>query len=92
MGEAVRLMSLMDEGVKIMVKGIIEIFTEACKGCLYCVAACPRGVLGVGSATNTKGYQYVTPVALPACVGCGLCARMCPEAAISVYREADKNE
>ena len=70
-----------------MAKGRIEIYTEACKSCLYCVASCPNGVIGKSDLTNSKGYQYVAAVNADACVGCGICARMCPDAAISVYRE-----
>lgn len=70
-----------------MVKGKVEVFTEACKSCLYCVNTCPKGVLGTTNAVNAKGYQYVVPVHADACIGCGLCATICPDAAISVYRE-----
>lgn len=74
-----------------MAKGRVEIYAEACKSCLYCVAACPNGVLDRGASVNSKGYQYVAPVRPELCVGCGLCARMCPDAAISVYKEARQN-
>lgn len=70
-----------------MAKGRVEIFTEACKSCLYCVSFCPNKVLAKGDATNSKGYQYVVSINPEACVGCSLCARICPDAAITVYRE-----
>lgn len=70
-----------------MPKGKVEIFTEACKSCLYCVNTCPRHVLGTTSAVNSKGYQYAVPVKPEECVGCAMCAVICPDAAITVYRE-----
>ena len=45
-----------------MAKGRVEIYTEACKSCLYCVNTCPKHVLGTTSAVNSKGYQYAVPV------------------------------
>lgn len=70
-----------------MPKGRVEIFTEACKSCLYCVNTCPSHVLGTTSAVNSKGYQYAVPVKHEECVGCAMCAVICPDAAITVYRE-----
>lgn len=70
-----------------MVKGKVEVYAEACKGCLYCVNTCPKKVLGTTDAVNSKGYQYAVPVNPDACIGCALCATICPDAAISVYRE-----
>ena len=35
----------------------IEIESEFCKGCLFCVEACPKDVIGTTSAVNNKGYQ-----------------------------------
>ncbi len=70
-----------------MVKGKVEVYAEACKGCLYCVNTCPKKVLGTTDAVNSKGYQYAVPVNPEECIGCALCATICPDAAISVYRE-----
>lgn len=64
----------------------VEIYTELCKSCLYCVSTCPKKVLDITSASNSKGYQYVVAVRPEDCIGCAMCAVMCPDAAIEVYR------
>ncbi len=69
-----------------MAKGKVEINTEACKSCLYCVSVCPKKVLDITEAVNSKGYQYVVPVNAEECIGCAMCATICPDAAITVYR------
>jgi len=70
-----------------MAKGRVEIYTEACKSCLYCVNTCPKHVLATTEAVNSKGYQYAVAVTAEACIGCAMCATICPDAAITVYRE-----
>lgn len=70
-----------------MAKGKVEIYTEACKSCQYCIKTCPKQVLGLTVAVNSKGYQYAQPVNPDACIGCAMCATVCPDAAITVYRE-----
>lgn len=69
-----------------MAKGKIIVETEACKGCMYCISVCPRGVLGPADGVNSRGYTYVVFKNEEACTGCALCGRMCPDAAITVYR------
>ncbi len=64
----------------------VEILTEICKSCLFCVKTCPKEVLGTTKAVNSKGYQYVVPVNPDACIGCMMCAIICPDAAIEVYK------
>lgn len=64
----------------------VEIRSESCKSCQYCIKFCPKGVLAVGKKVNAKGYEYVVPVKMDACIGCSICARMCPDAAIEVYK------
>ena len=64
----------------------VEIKSESCKACMFCVSVCPKKVLEEGKKVNTKGYQYIVPVNLDACIGCKMCAEMCPEAAIEVYK------
>ena len=47
---------------------------------------CPKKVLAIGAANNSKGYHYVVPANPDACIGCKLCAIVCPDAAIEVYK------
>jgi 2-oxoglutarate ferredoxin oxidoreductase subunit delta len=66
--------------------GKVEIISERCKSCGYCVKFCPKGVLAIGKQVNSKGYEYVEPVNLNACIGCAICGQVCPDGAIDVYR------
>jgi 2-oxoglutarate ferredoxin oxidoreductase subunit delta len=68
-------------------KGMIVIDTELCKGCTYCVDACPFGVIVIEGRFNSKGFFSASPAHLERCTGCTMCAQMCPEIAIEVYRE-----
>ena len=69
-----------------MAKGKVEIRTESCKSCGYCVKYCPKNVLAIGEAVNQKGYQYVVAANPDDCIGCMQCGQVCPDAAIEVYR------
>jgi len=64
----------------------VEIRSESCKACEYCIVTCPKKVLAIGAANNSKGYHYVVPANPDACIGCKLCAIVCPDAAIEVYK------
>jgi 2-oxoglutarate ferredoxin oxidoreductase subunit delta len=64
----------------------IEIISERCKGCGYCIKFCPNEVLTVGTAVNSKGYEYVEAANQDKCIACCICARMCPDGAIEVYK------
>lgn len=64
----------------------IEITTEACKSCSYCVISCPKQCIEIGSNVNSKGYLYAETVKPEACIGCAMCAQICPESAIEVWR------
>ena len=64
----------------------VVIIAERCKSCGYCVKFCPKEVLAIGSAVNSKGYEIVEPVRPADCTGCAICGRMCPDGAIDVYR------
>lgn len=73
-------------------KGKIAIDTELCKGCKYCVLACPKGVIVMDGEFNSSGYFPAKVEAPETCNGCALCAQMCPEIAIVVWREEEQTE
>ena len=64
----------------------IIVIAERCKSCGYCVKFCPKEVLAIGSAVNSKGYEIAEAVHPEKCNGCAICGRMWPEGAIDVYR------
>ena len=59
---------------------------ERCKGCHYCVKACPKNVISVSKTINSKGYNIVE-FDEPNCIGCGSCYAVCPDYAIIVKKE-----
>jgi len=64
----------------------VDVLTELCKSCLYCIEVCPKKILGLSKEVNTKGYQHVAAVRPDECTGCALCAIMCPDAAIEIWK------
>ncbi len=67
-------------------KGSIKIQKERCKGCGYCVDACPAKALAISSRFNAIGYFPAMVSHRDRCTGCGVCATVCPDIAITVYR------
>ena len=70
-------------------KGMIVVDRELCKGCAFCVEACPLSVIMIEDTFNEKGYFPACPGEPEKCTGCAMCAQMCPEIAIEVYREEE---
>ena len=69
----------------IMSRGTLVIDTEACKGCLLCIDACPPRVLEMTShSLNSRGYCY--PVLFPGCTGCRACSQICPDFVFQVFK------
>jgi 2-oxoglutarate ferredoxin oxidoreductase subunit delta len=68
-------------------KGRIEIDRELCKGCNYCVLACPKGILAMSGDFNKSGFFPALVLDMDKCTGCALCAVVCPEIAIEVWQE-----
>ena len=64
--------------------GEISLITARCKGCEICRTYCPRDVLSMSTAINSKGYHFPLVSRPGDCVACGLCQIMCPEFAIYV--------
>ena len=64
----------------------LELRTENCISCGFCVAVCPKKVLELGEEVNKKGYHYVVAKRPEDCIGCMQCAIMCPDAIIEVYK------
>lgn len=71
-------------------KGFVKILEEDCKGCGFCVDACPENTLEIGKEMNSRGYGYVQQTNIEDCTGCTLCYIQCPGSAIIVYRLAKK--
>lgn len=69
-----------------------EVFinVEKCKGCTYCVLACPQKCLQIGENFNSRGYLYPEWVAPERCKGCASCVRLCPDFAIEVYENSER--
>lgn len=49
-----------------------------CKGCGYCINACPQDAISVSDHVNAKGYNTIV-VDEEKCVVCGMCYRVCPD-------------
>ncbi len=71
-----------------MNKEHIKIQEEYCKGCKYCIEACPKNVLAESKELNKKGYHPPIVVDEGNCNACKLCEFSCPDFAI--YLEETK--
>ena len=71
----------------------VEVTSRLCKGCDFCVVACPPKCLELSTDINERGYRYSYYLGKE-CTGCGICFYNCPEpGAIIVWRKpADKKE
>ena len=67
-----------------MPKTVIDV--ERCKGCGYCVEACPQKILRLAEVFNSMGYHPVECFDPEKCKGCAFCAMMCPDTAIEVFK------
>ncbi len=59
---------------------------ERCKGCYYCMNACPKGCIAKSGNFNGKGYETVEFNEAD-CIGCGSCYTVCPDYAIQIEKE-----
>ncbi len=70
-------------------KGKIVIDKDQCKGCEYCIEACPKGSIKVDTRFNSVGFFPADFAHPERCTGCAMCAMMCPEMAIEVWKEKE---
>lgn len=63
--------------------------TKRCKGCYYCVEACPKKCISISDRTNKKGYTVIS-VDESQCIGCGACRTVCPDLVFTVV-DVDAN-
>jgi 2-oxoglutarate ferredoxin oxidoreductase subunit delta len=59
---------------------------DRCKSCGYCVVACPKAALNIGSKANVDGYNYVE-LDDEKCIGCGICYTVCPDYVFSLKKD-----
>ncbi len=67
----------------------VQIDRERCKGCVLCVDICPKKVLVMSKALNSKGLHFATVAHQEKCIACLQCATICPDAAVEVEKETD---
>jgi len=63
----------------------IKINKSRCKGCLLCVANCPKALIKVAEELNIKGVKTAV-FRGGKCSGCGMCFIICPDGAIEVFK------
>jgi len=68
-----------------MKKGKIVIQTDRCKGCAFCVEACPRKCIAISKAINKRGVHPAEFINEDECIACSLCAKFCPDVCIEVW-------
>lgn len=68
-------------------KGKIVIDKQLCKGCKYCILACPNGAIMIETEFNTSGYYPAWFGKPEKCTGCAMCAVVCPDIAIEVWQD-----
>jgi 2-oxoglutarate ferredoxin oxidoreductase subunit delta len=64
----------------------ITINKERCKGCLFCIYFCPKGLIKKSGKWNKRGLGFVEFHDNGECLGCLRCALICPDCCIEVYK------
>jgi 2-oxoglutarate ferredoxin oxidoreductase subunit delta len=85
-------MSLATADMEKVDRGRIDIRLDECKGCGFCIEACPIHLIRFSEKINRQGYRPATYLG-SRCTACGICFYVCPEpGAITVYkRSADRS-
>ena len=69
------------------IRGIVNIESNRCKGCGFCVEFCPTHVLEMTQEFNVLGYHYPAATKAEDCTGCDQCGAFCPDFAIHGKRK-----
>ena len=62
----------------------LHINITRCKGCGFCIEACPKKALSFSGKINAKGNDTVA-VDEERCILCGSCYTMCPDYVFEIY-------
>jgi len=73
-----------------MAKNNVIIEPKFCKGCMICIAACPKDVIGTSDVRSTSGHLVPQVLNVDACIGCMLCEKLCPDTCIEVQKGGAK--
>jgi 2-oxoglutarate ferredoxin oxidoreductase subunit delta len=63
---------------------------DRCTGCGLCVEFCPKKHLRLATEVTARGIHLAEVCEGTPCTGCKLCTLMCPAAALSLYRDDEK--
>jgi len=72
-----------------MAKFKLNFNADVCKGCELCLSVCPKDVIELSEAINSKGYSPACAAREEDCIGCASCAQVCPDGAIEIFREGE---
>ena len=83
-----------------IVDGVAKVDREACKGCMSCVAVCPKHLIsaipysaeGVVACSNKDKGGITRKVCESGCLGCRICEKACPYNAIHVVDNVSEKD